>query len=179
MARVYAAVANGGTLWVPQVAKAVLRPDGSVVKRFAPKSAGKIPASKDTLSFLHTALPNVSVRGTAAGVFRGWPLGKVPVAAKTGTAEVYGKQSTSWFATYAPANKPRYAIVMMVTQGGTGSGISGPSVRKIYEKLLGVSGTNVSLAKGLQPGGAPPKALPRIASDGSVLPPAAVARKPA
>ncbi|NHC45104.1 penicillin-binding protein 2 [Motilibacter aurantiacus] len=176
MARVYAAVANGGTLWVPQVAKAVMRPDGKVVKQFKPESAGKLPVSKDTLQFLQRALTKVSSTGTGAGVFRGWPLEQVPVASKTGTAEVFGKQSTSWFAAYAPADEPQYAIVMMVTQGGTGSGTSGPQVRAIYEKLLGVSGASVRPATALQKGAAPPKGLPRIAADGSVLPPATTSR---
>ena len=29
----------------------------------------------------------------------GFPHDKIPMHAKTGTAEVYGKQTTSWFAT--------------------------------------------------------------------------------
>ena len=54
--------------------------------------------------------------------------------AKTGTAEVYGKQTTSWFATYTKD----YTIVMTISQGGTGSGASGPAVRNIYNALYGV-----------------------------------------
>ena len=55
--------------------------------------------------------------------------------AKTGTAEVYGKQTTSWFATYTKD----YTIVMTISQGGTGSGASGPAVRNIYDALYGVA----------------------------------------
>ncbi len=80
----------------------------------------------------------MSKKGTAAGVYSDWPHKKTPVAAKTGTAEKYGEEPTSWFASYAPADKPRYAVIMTVSQGGTGSGTSGPSVRKIEEALLGV-----------------------------------------
>ena len=43
-------------------------------------------------------------------------------ASKTGSAEVHGKQSTSWVASY----DENYVVVMMVTQAGTGSGTSGP-----------------------------------------------------
>ncbi|MFZ9416630.1 MAG: penicillin-binding transpeptidase domain-containing protein, partial [Alphaproteobacteria bacterium] len=46
----------------------------------------------------------------------------------------------STFAAYAPANAPKYAVVMMVTEGGTGSKTSGPSVRAIVEALFGVRG---------------------------------------
>ena len=55
--------------------------------------------------------------------------------AKTGTAEVYGKQTTSWFATYTKD----YTVVMTISQGGTGSGASGPAVRKIYKAMYGDS----------------------------------------
>ena len=89
--------------------------------------------------------------GTGYGPFvrAAFPLAKVPVATKTGTGEVYGKQTTSWFASYAPANKPQYAVVMMVSQGGTGSGISGPSVAEIYKTLFGVNGQDGRPRQGL------------------------------
>ena len=44
------------------------------------------------------------------------------IRSKTGSAEVYGKQSTSWVASY----DKNYVVLMMVTQAGTGSGTSGP-----------------------------------------------------
>ncbi len=58
------------------------------------------------------------------------------IRGKTGSAEVYGKQSTSWVATY----DENYVVVMMVSQAGTGSGTSGPAVRKIWESLYGIDG---------------------------------------
>ncbi|MDP9417075.1 MAG: penicillin-binding protein 2, partial [Actinomycetota bacterium] len=142
MATVYAAIANGGTIWRPSLAKALISPSGKVVKRFAPRRAGRAPVDPHTLAFLRRALTEVTREGTGRGPFArtGFPLDRIPVASKTGTAEVYGKQTTSWFASYAPADKPRYAVVMMVSQGGTGSGVSGPSVAAIYEELFGVRG---------------------------------------
>ncbi len=168
VARVYAAIANGGTLWTPQVAKAVMAPDGTVVKEFKPKKDGRLPASASTIAFLQDALRGVAKNGTAAGVFGGFPI---PVAAKTGSGTVEGKDDTSWFASFAPANDPQYAVVMMVSQGGTGSGTSGPGVKKIYEALYGVSGNTVDPTKALLPNGKPPKKLPKIGSDGVVLQP--------
>ena len=69
----------------------------------------------------------------------GFPLDDVVVRSKTGSAEVYGKQSTSWVASYTDD----YVVVMMVSQGGTGSGTSGPAVRKIWETLYGIDGEKV------------------------------------
>jgi penicillin-binding protein 2 len=61
---------------------------------------------------------------------------------------------------------------MMVSQGGTGSGTSGPAIRKIWESLYGVRGTEVKPAKAAIPGTTTPRKLPTFARDGSILPPA-------
>ena len=66
MARAYAAIANGGTLYRPQVARAVMSPDGEVVKEFEPKKQGKVPASDATVQYIQDALASVPVSGSAA-----------------------------------------------------------------------------------------------------------------
>ena len=166
LAQMYAAMGNGGTIWKPTVAKAIVKTDGTVVKSFSAEKLGTIPADKKTLDFLHSALREVVISGTAAGVFSGFPLA---ISGKTGSAEVFGKNSngsakapTSWFASYGPSEKPRFAVVMMVSQGGFGSTTSGVSVRKIYETLFGVQGSKVVSAKILFPSGVPPVTLPKI-----------------
>src|SRR6185503_6406686 len=105
--------------------------------------------------------------GTLAWKFGGFPLDEVQLRGKTGSAEVYGKQSTSWVATYTED----YVVVMMITQGGTGSGTSGLAVRRIWENLYGIKGEKVSDARAAIPGTTPPKQLPTFARDGSILPP--------
>jgi len=173
MARVYAAVANGGTLVTPHVGKAIMTAEGDLVRRIAPEPAGKVPASAATLKWLRDALRGVTEQGTGRGPFlrAGFPLDKIPVASKTGTGEVYGKQSTSWFASYAPADKPRYAVVMMVSQGGTGSGTSGPAVAEVYKTLFGIDGQRVDLTKASPPGGRPSGELPEVRRDGTIVQP--------
>ncbi|MDL2076612.1 penicillin-binding protein 2 [Streptomyces sp. GXMU-J15] len=163
MATIYAAISNGGTLYNPTVGKAIISADGKQVTEIKPKAHGKLPVSKQTLAQMDDALEGVATRGTAAWRFGGWPQDKIPMHAKTGTAEVYGKQTTSWFATYTKD----YAIVMTISQGGTGSGASGPAVRNIYDALYGVSddGTiNKKNALLYQP----QKKLPKIQADGSI-----------
>ena len=166
LAQMYAAIGNGGTIWKPTVAKAIVKTDGTVIKTFSPEKLGAIPASKETMKFLNSALREVVVGGTGAGVFSGFPLA---ISGKTGTAQVFGrnpngsqKSDTSWFASYGPTEKPRYAVVMMVSQGGFGASTSGIGVRKIYETLLGVQGSKVSSAKIIFPSGIPPVGLPKI-----------------
>ncbi|MEU2300262.1 penicillin-binding protein 2 [Streptomyces antibioticus] len=166
MATIYAAISNGGTLYDPTVGKAVLSPDGTSVREIAPKAHGKLPVSKQTLAKMDEALEGVATRGTAAWRFGGWPQDKIPMHAKTGTAEVYGKQTTSWFATYTKD----YAIVMTISQGGTGSGASGPAVRNIYDALYGIAddGT-IDKKNALLP--TPQKGLPKVQTDGTIKAP--------
>jgi penicillin-binding protein 2 len=166
LAQMYAAIGNGGTIWKPTVAKAIVKTDGTIVKEFSPVKLGTIPASKETMKFLESALREVVVSGTGAGVFSGFPIA---ISGKTGTAQVFGKNpngsqksDTSWFASYGPTEKPRYAVVMMVSQGGFGASTSGIGVRKIYETLLGVQGSKVESAKIIFPSGIPPVGLPKI-----------------
>lgn len=170
LARVYAAVANGGTLVTPHLGKAIVTPSGHVVRRIEPRPTGRVPTSATTLTWLRAALRSVTEHGTGHAPFAraGFPIDQVPVASKTGTAEVFGKQATSWFASFAPAEHPQYAVVLMVTQGGTGSGTSGPSVAGLYKILFGVSGTSVDLTRAEPPGGHPVTALPAVHADGTI-----------
>jgi penicillin-binding protein 2 len=171
MARVYAAIANGGTLWTPHVGKAVVSPSGQVVSRIKPHAAGTVPLRPDVVKFLHSALRGVVTSGTARGAFAGFP---VPVAGKTGTGEVYGKQATAWFSSYAPADKPQFAVVVVVGQGGTGGSTAAPIVRDIYSAIYGVRGDKIVPGKAALPGGRPPRALPTIRPDGTIVTPEGV-----
>ena len=166
LAQMYAAIANGGTILKPTIAKAIVKTDGTVIKEFKPEKLGVLPADKATIKFLHSSLREVVISGTGAGAFNSFP---VPVSGKTGTAQVFGKNpngstkaDTSWFASYGPTNNPRFAVVMMVSQGGFGASVSGVGTRKIYETLFGVVGSKVSSAKILFPSGIPPVGLPKI-----------------
>jgi penicillin-binding protein 2 len=166
LAQMYAAIANGGTIWKPTIAKAIVKTDGTVIKSFTSEKLGNLGEDQATLSFLQGALHEVTISGTSAGVFASFPI---PTAGKTGTAQVFGKNSngsaksdTSWYAGYAPSNNPRYVAVMMVSQGGFGAGTSGLGVRKIFETIFGVQGGKVNPDLQVFPDGAPPSKLPRI-----------------
>jgi penicillin-binding protein 2 len=165
MARVYAALANGGTLYQPSIGKAVISADGKTVTPIKPTVVGKLPDSKATLKYIDKALAGVVTEGTADWKFGGWPQDKIPLHAKTGTAEVEGKQTTSWFDTYTKD----YTIVMTISQGGTGSGGSGEAVRHIYEAMYGIkpNTSEIDPSKGIMP--KPVDALPKISSDGGVI----------
>ncbi|MER7920442.1 MULTISPECIES: penicillin-binding protein 2 [unclassified Streptomyces] len=165
-AMIYGAVANGGTEYVPTIGKAVVSADGKTVQEIKPQVQRKLPVTQATLKGMDDAFAGVITRGTAAWKFSGWPQDKIPLHGKTGTAEVYGKQTTSWMATYSKD----YTVIMTIAQAGTGSGASGEAVRNIYSALYGVQGDgSVDQKKAFLP--APQQSLPKIRTDGTIAAP--------
>jgi penicillin-binding protein 2 len=154
LAAAYSALVNGGTLWEPRLGRAVLDPDGKVVRQIAARSRGKVPVSGPVLDYIKSSLAFTPVNGASGSVaFAGFPLDKVLVGGKTGTAEVFGKQDTSWFASWAPADGPaKYVVVAMIEQAGLGAQAAAPVARAIYEGIYGLTGQKPALPKGTPTG---------------------------
>jgi penicillin-binding protein 2 len=127
LAGAYAALATGLTPPTPHVVA-----DGRAAS--TRPSAGLDPAARQAvLAGLHRAVG--TGEGTAAAAFAGFPLDRVPVAGKTGTAQVNGKGDTSLFAAVAPADNPHYVVVAVVEEGGFGSTVAAPIARRVLEAL--------------------------------------------
>ncbi len=173
LARAYGAIANGGTLYEPRIGRAVVAPDGTVVRQIQPEVQSRLRLPKRVLRYIDGALSGVTRQGTMAWRMGGFPLEQVNIRSKTGSAEVYGKQSTSWVASYSDD----YVVVMMISQGGTGSGTSGPGIRAIWESLYGIHGERVDPDDAAIPGTVVPEELPLFRGDGTILPPAVPDRR--
>ena len=167
LADAYVALANGGTLYSPRVGEALLSPSGQVVQRINPPVVRHLPVSSDTLAYIRNALAGVVTQGTAAGAFGGFPLNQVCVAGKTGTAQVYGTQASSVFASFAPCSNPKYVVVVMIPDSGYGADVAAPAVRQIWDGIYGLEGQKAAV-----PGGQIPSALPQITSTGAIQAPA-------
>ena len=133
----------------------------------APTKVARVDVPRQYLDFIDRALQGVTREGTMAWKMGGFPLDQVTVRAKTGSAEVYGKQSTGWVASYTKD----YVVVMMISQAGTGSGSTGEGIRAIWEALYGIDGETVRPARSAIPGTVPPGRLPTFTADGSIVPP--------
>ena len=134
LATAYAALATGLAPPVPHVLAHGPAPPPAVVR----PSAGLDPAARQAVrSGLRRAAG--SREGTAAAAFAGFPLDRIPVEGKTGTAQVTGKADTSLFAAVAPADDPRFVVVAVVEESGFGSVVAAPIVRKVLEVLTGVA----------------------------------------
>src|SRR5436190_831915 len=137
-----AAVANGGSILKPQIVSSVTAQDALV----NPSSAStprvevrdRLPVSHKTLDIIQKAMlaDTEEVEGTGGGA----RVEGYRVCGKTGTAQVFNRHNkldhwTVWFASYAPYEDPRYAVVVMVDYGTSGGGNCAPAARKIYEQL--------------------------------------------
>jgi penicillin-binding protein 2 len=163
LATAYAAVVNGGTLFAPRLGKAIVSADGRTVREIPPEVRGTVPASPELLDYMRDALGDVTGDGTAAGAFSGFPFGELTVGGKTGTAEVFGKEDTAWFTSFAPVEDPDFVVVAMFPGAGQGGRVAAPVVRRIYEGMYGLDGQEPAL-----PGGRVPDTLPLVRPDGTV-----------
>ena len=135
VASAYAGIANDGRVMTPHILKEVLDDTGKPVKTREPEIAYAPQVTQANLAIMRRSLEDVITDGTAKGVFRGFDS---TVAGKTGTAQVANKDDYAWFAAYAPADEPRYAVAVAIEQGGHGGSVAGPAAREILSALLGL-----------------------------------------
>jgi penicillin-binding protein 2 len=144
LALAYAALANGGTLYQPQLVRAVETSNGTVVQEFSPRVRRQIELSPENLRLVQRALEAgvIEEGGTSATAYKGSGLRElgVEMAGKTGTAQVshhlvrgaeaergwYFNREHAWFAGWAPARSPEVAVVALVEHGGFGGKHAAP-----------------------------------------------------
>lgn len=130
VARAVSAVANGGVLLKPQLARAVLAPDGRVLRTFPPTVQGRLGLSPSALAALRRGLEAVVERGTGQAA----RVDGLRVAGKTGSAEVPRGRPHAWFAGYAPADDPRVVVVVLVEHGYRGGLTAAPIARAVLSR---------------------------------------------
>jgi penicillin-binding protein 2 len=137
----YAAIANGGKVVTPHLGLRIVDAAGQTVRSLQPtEPARKVDISQDTLSAVRRGLYDAahSPAGTSAPVFYDYG---VDVSGKTGTAEVWDSAEHrmvdyAWYASFAPSNDPKYAVVVMIEKGGHGASTAAPATRMIYDALF-------------------------------------------
>jgi penicillin-binding protein 2 len=138
VARMAATLANGGTLYQPQLVEKVETPAGEVLQRFQPIVQGRLDADPANLALVRKALVAVVKSGTGRRAY----LDEVDVAGKTGTSQVVslekekaGKEvrkfrNHAWFVAYAPADEPEVVVSVIIEHGGQGGEVAAPLARR-------------------------------------------------
>jgi len=148
MAMAYAALANGGTLYVPQVVDRIESFDGRPIVTYQPKVERQVKTPIDALDTWRRGMYKVTneLGGTA---YEYGHIEGLTVLGKTGTAEMGKKHhhedsdrdlekwnpdsADAWFAGWAPAEDPELAIVVLVEHGGAGGHVAWPIAKQILE----------------------------------------------
>lgn len=155
LAAAYAALVNGGTVFSPRLGAALLR-DGRVLRPIASPVRGRLPVPAAVRDQIVSAMYDVPRWGTAAGAFAGFPLDRIAVGGKTGTAQVANDPAhdTSWFGSFAgpPGAPAQYVTVIVIPGGGQGAQAAAPAVRAVWAGLYGADGRPPALP-GLLAGG--------------------------
>ncbi|MGN6105562.1 MAG: penicillin-binding protein 2 [Kofleriaceae bacterium] len=148
-AMAYAALANGGTLFVPQVVERVESSDGRTIVSYEPKAARQVDVPSDAVELWKRGMWKAANERGGTAFDHGY-LSLVPVMGKTGTAEIRTKarkkeedlrdvegyqptRSHAWFAGWAPAEDPEIVIVVLVEHGGSGGRVAWPLAKQILE----------------------------------------------
>ena len=139
----YAAFANGGTLFTPRLASAVLEPGTGLdqaqpaIRELPPQPAGTTALTPQNRQIIMDGLVGTTTSGdgTAYAAFRG--IGGPTVAGKTGTAQTTGKQDTSLFVGISPPDQPQYVVTAVIEEGGFGASVAAPVVARIFEAING------------------------------------------
>lgn len=130
-----AAIANGGTLYRPQIIDKITTLNGDIIQSFTPIVRSTLPVSPSTIAALQEGMRMVvqDKRGTAHATFAGMTT---PIFGKTGTATTSKEDPNSWFAGYTDANnpeKPDIAIVVIAENAGDGSKYAAPIFRRVVQ----------------------------------------------
>jgi len=143
MVNATAAVANGGTLYQPQILYHVLDDTGHVVQNFTPQVIRQLPIDPLHLATVAEGMEAAVAWGSARLAY----LEAVRVAGKTGTAEFFdpnippddeGNLPThAWFTAFAPVEEPEIALVVFLYNGGEGSETAVPIAAEILRYYFG------------------------------------------
>jgi peptidoglycan glycosyltransferase len=130
---VAATIANDGVLVQPYVVQAVRTKSGKVVVRTKPKNVRRV-MSPEVAEQLTQMMESVVTGGTGTAA----AIPGVPVAGKTGTAEIgIAHRYDAWFIAFAPANDPQVAVaVALENQSGFGGETAAPIAKQIMEAVL-------------------------------------------
>lgn len=135
IARMAAAVGNGGTLVRPHLVREVIDPETRQTERVRVAPVGSINLRADALATLRDGLEAVVLRGTGRGV----ALPGLAIAGKTGSAENPRGKPHAWFTAYAPADAPRVALAVLVEHGWRGSVAAGPIAKAVLATAFGIA----------------------------------------
>jgi len=137
-------IANGGTLYRPQIVHHVTDAEGATTQPFEPEAIRDVPVNEEYLALVREGMEGAVAYGTAA---RRGQIEGVRIGGKTGTAHFcddimcgvgYEQPEHAWFTAFAPVEDPEISVVVFLYNGGEGSVTAVPVARSILADYFGV-----------------------------------------
>lgn len=147
LAQATSILANDGVVFKPHLVRYVEDSASRARTVVEPKPVSQIPLKQANIDVIKNAMVGVNKEGTGATAFRG---AEYSSAGKTGTAQVFSLKGekynasrvaahlkdNAWFIAFAPADKPKIAVALIVENVGFGAQYAAPIARKVLDYYL-------------------------------------------
>ncbi len=147
LAQAVATLANDGVMFRPHLVQYVTDTRTGERRYIEPQPLRRLPLAQEHIDVVKKAMVGVNTEGTAARAFRG---AEYSVAGKTGTAQVFSLKGAQYkesavkkelrdhalYVAFAPADKPKIALAVLVENGGFGAQAAAPIARQVLDYYL-------------------------------------------
>ncbi len=147
LAQATATLANNGVVFRPHLVRHVLETKTGEKRPIEPKPIRDLQWKEKNLEVIHRAMVGVNKEGTGTRAFAGAPY---LVGGKTGTAQVFSLKGAEYkessvkknlrdhalYIAYAPIDKPKIALAVLVENGGFGAQSAAPIARMVLDYYL-------------------------------------------
>jgi penicillin-binding protein 2 len=148
MAHALANILNYGQVFRPHLVHTITNPTNGEVRVVEPQPIRQVPLKPEHVDVIKRAMAGVVKEGTGSRAFAG---ATYESGGKTGTAQVFGLKGGqkyvagrvgerlrdhSWYIAFAPVDKPRLVVAVMVENGGFGAQSAAPIVRQVFDYYL-------------------------------------------
>lgn len=147
MAQAMAILANNGVGYKPHLVRSITDSQTGVVREISPEKNHEIFLKPEHIEVIKNAMVGVNKEGTGTRAFAG---AKYVAAGKTGTAQVFSLKGAKYshgatkefardhalFVSFAPADKPKIAMAVIVENAGFGAASAAPITRQVFDYYL-------------------------------------------
>ena len=147
LAQATAVLANNGVMFRPHLVRHIADTKTGEARLIEPQPIRDLELKQQNVDVIRRALIGVNKEGTGTRAFAGAPYES---AGKTGTAQVYSLKGADYkasaikqelrdhalFIAYAPADKPKIALAVLVENGGFGAQSAAPIARMVLDYYL-------------------------------------------
>ena len=148
MAHALANIVNYGKVFRPHLVHSITNPTSGEVRIIEPQPIRQVPLKPEHVEVIKRAMAGVVREGTGARAFAG---AAYESGGKTGTAQVFSLKGGqkyvagqlrerlrdhSWYVAFAPVDKPKIVVAVMVENGGFGAQSAAPIARQVFDYYL-------------------------------------------